>query len=124
MSGGIELTVIAGLCVAFCVPSYADETCAAKVQNNDRFQRAVDHLRISPSDKPRVDEVVTVNRIVMPGHDNITAIHWNCPSHARSYTIVGMSTEGSEIVTGETTPATTESEVGDQPTAQLATKVQ
>jgi hypothetical protein len=95
--------------------------CAAKVQNNDRFERAVDHLRISPSDKPRADDIVMVNRIVLPGHENVAAIHWNCTSHARSYTIVGMNPEGSEIVAGEIMPLTSESQIESQPVAQLST---
>jgi hypothetical protein len=119
-----KFVLAAGLCMAFCASSYADETCAVKVQNNDTYRRAIDHLRISPSDKPRADEIVTVNRIVLPGPANVTAIHWNCPSHDRSYTIVGMSPEGSEIVVGEIKPVTTESEVAGQPIAGLATKSQ
>jgi len=65
---------------------------------------------------------VTVNRIVLPGRENVTAIHWNCSSHARTYTIVGMSTDGREIVEGRAAPATIDTEVEDQPLAQLATK--
>jgi hypothetical protein len=117
-----KFVLAAGVSIAFCASSNADETCAVKVQNNDTYRRTIDHLRISPSDKPRVDEIVTVNRIVLPGPGKITAIHWNCPSHDRSYTIVGMSPEGSEIVVGETVPVTAESEVESQPIAGLATK--
>jgi hypothetical protein len=78
-------------------------------------------LRIAPTEGAEADQQVTVNRIVLPGHENVTAIHWNCISHAHPYTIVGMSTEGSEIVKGETTPATTEVQTEDQPLAELAT---
>jgi hypothetical protein len=112
----------AGMCLVVSSSSYADEMCAVKVQNNDQYKRAVDHLRISPSDQPRADEIVTVNRIVMP--KSIVAIHWNCPAHNRSYTIIGLSTEGAEIVTGATTPATSEMDVEQQPIAGLATKTQ
>jgi hypothetical protein len=112
----------AGMCLVVSSSSYADEMCAVKVQNNDQYKRAVDHLRISPSDQPRADEIVTVNRIVMP--KSIVAIHWNCPAHTRSYTIIGLSTEGAEIVTGATTPATSEMDVEQQPIAGLATKTQ
>ncbi len=122
MAGAKILFVATGLCLTVCAGARADETCALRVQNNDTGQRAVDHLRVSPSSQARADDLVTVNRIVLPGHENVTAIHWNCTTPARSYTIVGLSTEGQEIVVGEAVPVTIDTDVENQPLAELATK--
>jgi len=123
MSSGIAFLLTMVFCLTAYSASQADEMCAARVQNNDKYKRAVDHLRIAPTERAKADQQVIVNRIVLPGHENVTAIHWNCTSHAHSYTIMGMSTEGREIVKGETTPATTEVQTEDQPLAELATKL-
>jgi len=55
MAHGRVFLLVIGLSFATCAVSFADEICAVKVQNNDSHQRAVDHLRISPSPQAKDD---------------------------------------------------------------------
>jgi hypothetical protein len=112
----ISLTV----CVSQPGVSHADEICAVKVQNNDRFERPVNHLQITPVDRKPADEQAVVNRIILPGHDNVTAIHWDCARHDHAFAIVGLSTTGDQIVVGQIEPATSDIDVEQQPVADLA----
>src|SRR5882724_10421702 len=107
----ISLTV----CVSQPGVSHADETCAVKVQNSDRFQRAVNHLQITPVDRNPASEQAIVNRIILPGHDNVTAIYWDCARHDHAFTIVGLSPTGDQIVVGQIEPGTLDVDVEQQP---------
>ena len=116
-----ELSVVAALTLV-CRVSLADETCSARVQNNDQSKRTITHLRIAASDQASSrEETVVVNRIVLPDASNIAIIHWNCSDHKKSYQIVGMTPEGQDMVSGTVTPTTMDVTPGDRPLAQLNT---
>ena len=120
MNSKIMYLISLTTCLSQTGISLADEVCAVKVENNDRWQRAVDHLQITPVDRKPASEQAIVNRIILPGHDNVTAIHWDCARHDHAFTIVGLSTTGDQIVVGQVVPATLDLDVEEQPVADLA----
>lgn len=107
---------IAGLCAG----AHAEELCSAKVQNDDVGGRAVDHLVVTAVDHiASHEDSVLINRIVMPGPENVAIIHWQCSKPDKPYQIAGMNAHGEYIVVGTVVPSTMDTDPDGRPTAVL-----